>query len=255
MKLKTLAIKAAKTAGQILNDSFLRSVTVEAKAKHDIVTDVDRRSEKVILKLIRSEFPEHSIVAEESGIDKKSSPYTWYVDPLDGTVNFVTGNPYFSVSLALACRKEIILGIVYNPLLKELYYAEKGKGACLNGKRLSVSIRSKSKDALIASAYPMNERDLRGGLRTVEALARYSRRVVINFSPALDLCNIARGRIDALVDRGTTPEDHAAGSLIVQEAGGKVQDYNSDSWNVNKIGIIASNGRLHNSLIKILPAR
>lgn len=252
MKLKTLAIKAAKAAGQILSDNFFSSPNVETKSKHDIVTDTDRKSEKVILQLIKSHFPEHSIIAEESGSHKQLSEYSWYVDPLDGTANFVTGNPYFSVSIALAFKDEIILGIVFNPLLKELYYAEKDKGTYLNGKPINVSTKSKLKDALIASACSMNKKDMKRGLKTIETLALHSCRVVINFSPALDLCNIARSRIEALVDNGTMPEDHAAGSLIVKEAGGKIQNYDSDLWDVSKVGIIASNSKLQSSITKIL---
>lgn len=252
MNYKTVAIKAAKESGKILKKEFNAILDVKAKTKHDIVSQADYKSEDKIIAIIKKCFPEHSIIAEESGKAGEKSDHVWYVDPLDGTVNFVTGNPYFSVSIALAHKNKIILGVVYNPMLDELYLAEKRKGATLNGKRIYVSIRTAIKDALLASAYSSEENDIKKGLKTVEKLALNSRKTVINFSPALDLCNIANGRLDGLIDSGTTPEDHAAGSLIVTEAGGKIQNYNRQSWDVNKIGIIASNGKIHNSILRVI---
>lgn len=146
----------------------------------------------------------------------------------------------------------MVLGVVYNPILEELYLAEKNKGAYLNGKKLHIYEESSLKDAILASAYSSKEENIRKGLKTTEKLALNARKVIINFSPALDLCNIARGKIDGLIDNGTTPEDHAAGSLIVTEASGKIRNYNNQSWNVDEIGIIASNKKIYNSIIKII---
>jgi len=252
MTYKSVAIEAAKKAGKILKLEFKSISFVKNKAKHDIVSDADYKSEKEIIKIINSAFPNHNIKAEESGKDEKSSDYTWYIDPLDGTSNFIIGNPYFSVSIALSHADKIILGVVYNPILNELYFAERGKGSFLNGKPIRVSDRSDIKGAILASAYSSDERDIAKGLKTIEKLSLSSRKVIISFSPALNLCNIARGRIDGLIDNGTTPEDHAAGSLIVTEAGGKIQNYNSNSWDVNKTGIIASNKKLHMSILRII---
>ncbi|MFW9880767.1 MAG: inositol monophosphatase family protein [Candidatus Thorarchaeota archaeon] len=251
MRYKDIAIKAAKKSGKILKNNFFKQVDVEGKGKHDVVTETDRESEVAILEMLKGAFPEHSFVAEESGSQQGASEYTWYIDPLDGTSNFITGNPYFSVSIALALKEEIILSIIFNPILDEMYIAEKGKGAFMNNERLYVSENKKLSEALLASAYSMDERDIKRGLKTIEALALSVRKVIINFSPALDLCNIARGRIDGLVDNGTTPEDHAAGSLILSEAGGVVQNYDDKNWDVNKVGIIASNGVLQNFLTDI----
>jgi myo-inositol-1(or 4)-monophosphatase len=252
MELKIVAIKAAKTAGNILKSEFFRPQNVKGKTKHDVVSDADYKSEKTIIKIIKDNFPEHNIIAEESGNEHKKSEFSWYIDPLDGTSNFVIGNPYFSVSIALAKNNEVILGVVFNPILNELYIAEKGKGALLNNKSISVSSTQIMSDSFIASAYSSDEKNIKKGLKVIERLALNSRKVVINFSPALNLCNIARGRIEALVDNGTTPEDHAAGSLIVMEAGGKIQNYDSKTWNINKIGIIASNGKIHNNILKLI---
>lgn len=246
MIYKNVAIKAAREAGKILRNNFFNKIQVKSKGKHDVVTISDRASEKIILKILKSCYSEHNFVAEESGASRQNSKYTWFIDPLDGTANFITGNPYFSVSLALALENEVILGVVFNPLLNELYYAEKGTGAFINGKKLKVSSTNKLTTAVIASAYSKKENDIKLGLKIIEKLALNSRKVVINFSPALDLCNIARGRLDALVDNGTTPEDHAAGSLVLTEAGGRIKNYNSVNWAVRHTGIIATNGWLDN---------
>jgi len=246
MKHKNIALQAAQKAGKILKNNFFKQSRVEGKGEHDVVTETDRESENVILEILKDNFPDHSFIAEESGSQQTDSEYAWYIDPLDGTSNFITGNPYFSVSIALSFKKEIILAIVFNPILDEMHVAEKNKGAFLNNEPLRVSRNSQLSEALLASAYSMDESDIKRGLKTIETLALNTRKVVINFSPALDLCNIARGRIDGLVDNGTTPEDHAAGSLILTEAGGIVQNYYDEDWDVNKIGIIASNGVLQN---------
>lgn len=251
MKHKDIAVEAAQKAGKILKNNFFKQSHVEGKGKHDVVTKTDRESEAAILEILREAFPEHNFVAEESGSQQGDSEYTWYVDPLDGTSNFITGNPYFSVSIALAIKEKVILAIVFNPILDEMYIAEKGKGAFVNDEPLHVSQNAQISEALLASAYSMNEKDIKRGLKTIETLALNARKVIINFSPALDLCNIARGRIDGLVDNGTTPEDHAAGSLILTEAGGVVQNYADKNWDVNKIGVIASNGVLQNFLTDI----
>lgn len=247
MNFQSVAMNASKKAGEILRVGFNTKIEPQGKGKHDVVSDIDYQSERVIIDIIKSAFPDHTIIAEETGRLEKNSDYAWYIDPLDGTSNFLLGIPYFSVSIGLAYKGEVILGIVYNPILDELYTAEKGNGAFLNENSIKVSSQTDMKSAFIASAYSSDENDIKRGLKTVEQLALASRKVVINFSPALDLCNIARGKLDILVDNGTTPEDHAAGSIIVTEAGGIVKNYKRESWSVNEIGIIASNKILQKS--------
>jgi myo-inositol-1(or 4)-monophosphatase len=247
MNYRSVAIDAAMEAGKLLATSFNTDVTAEGKGAHDVVSEIDYKSEQKIIKIIKSSFPDHNIVAEESGKTTTESEYAWYIDPLDGTSNFLLGIPYFSVSIGLAQKGEVILGVVFNPILNELYVAEKGSGAFLNDKPIKVSDRSDIKSAFISSAYSADENDIKKGLKTVEQLALAARKVVINFSPALDLCNVARGKLDALVDNGTTPEDHAAGSLIVTEAGGTTKNYKKETWSVDEVGIIASNSLLQDT--------
>jgi myo-inositol-1(or 4)-monophosphatase len=249
---KPIAIRAVRSAGNILLSQFGNPGRVKAKAKHDIVSGADLKSEKIILAILKSNFPKHATVAEESGSRNKGSEFVWYVDPLDGTANFVSGNPYFSVSIALARKGKVVLGVVYCPISNELYVAEPGRGAFLNSKRVYVSRIQRLADSLVASAYAAQETNIKKGLRTVAKMSLAARKVLINFSPALDLCNIARGRLDALVDAGTTPEDHAAGSLIVTEAGGRVQNFGSKTWNVGRGGIIASNGAVHSRILELI---
>ena len=252
MNFYKLALEAALAAGNILKNDFFSQSEVEGKGKHDIVTQTDKQSEKAILKILQEHYPKHTYITEESGTFKTNSLYSWYIDPLDGTSHFVTGNPYFSVSIALAYGNEIIVAVVYNPILNELYTAEKGKGALLNNVPIHVNSKKNLSDAIIASAYSANETEMRQGLQTIEKLALHARKVLVNFSPAMDLCNTARGKLDGVVTKGTTPEDHAAGSLILKEAGGKVENFENEMWDVNQLGILATNGYLQRSIAHIV---
>lgn len=252
MKYHEIALKAALKAGEILRTNFPSELNVEGKGVHDIVTESDRESEQAILSILKRHFPDHSIIAEESGTHQTGSDYTWYVDPLDGTSNFATGNPYFSVSIALAYKREVILGIVYNPIVNELYTAEKGKGAFLNNRLIHVNKKNTLSDALISSVFSPSSAAMPHDLETIGRLAVNSRKVLMNFSPALDLCNIARGKLDGIVDNCTTPEDHAAGSIILTEAGGIAENFSDQLWNVNNPGIIATNGPLQDLIAKLV---
>lgn len=249
MSILETVISVAKSAGTVLAHEFSHINKYDAKGDHDIVTQADYQSEALIIRELQAAFPEYGIITEESPNIKGQSGYCWYIDPLDGTNNFITGNPYFVVSIGLAYQHEVVLGVVYNPISNELFYAEKGRGAFLNGGKVSVSGRKEIPGSLVALAYAPEEDKIRQGITILEKLALQCRRVVINFAPALDLCNIARGRIDALIDNGSTPEDHAAASLILAEAGGKLRNFDRPGWDVNRTGIVASNGFLHDQLL------
>lgn len=252
MSYRSVAVKAAKEAGKILREGFEGTVEVSSKATHDVVTDVDVKSEKRIIEIIKAAFPDHSIRAEESGTERKNSDYLWIIDPLDGTANFVIGSPFFSVSIALAYRGKVIVGVIYNPILKYLYYAEEGKGAFFNGKRVHVSDRDTLSESFIVSGDLYDDKEIDRSLATTKNLIKNSKKTLIIFSPAMNLCNLARGKIDGFIDVETTPEDHAAGSLIASEAGAIVHNYYSKNWDANKIGIIATNGRIHKELLKLI---
>ena len=242
-------ISIAKSAGAILAHEYRHINKFDTKGEHDIVTHADYQSEALIMKELQAAYPEYSIITEESPNIKGKTEYCWYIDPLDGTNNFITGSPYFVVSIGLAFQDEILLGVVYNPISNELFYAEKGKGAFLNGEKISVSGRENISGSLLALAYAPEEKEIKEGIALLEKLVLQCRRVVINFAPAFDLCNIARGRIDGLIDNGSTPEDHAAASLILTEAGGKLRNLDQPDWDVNRTGIIASNNLLLDQLV------
>jgi len=244
-------ISIAKSAGAILAGEYRHINKFDTKGEHDIVTHADYQSEALIMKELQAVYPEYSIITEESPNIKGKTEYCWYIDPLDGTNNFITGSPYFVVSIGLAFRDEILLGVVYNPISDELFYAEKGKGAFLNGEKISVSGRKEISDSLVALAYAPEESEIKEGIALLEKLVLQCRRVVINFAPAFDLCNIARGRIDGLTDNGSTPEDHAAASLILTEAGGSLRNFDQPGWDVNRTGIIASNSLLQDHLVDL----
>jgi len=249
MNILENVITIAKSAGAILAHEYSHINKFDTKGEHDIVTQADYQSEALIMKELQAAYPEYSIITEESPNIKGKTEYCWYIDPLDGTNNFITGSPYFVVSIGLAFQDEIILGVVYNPISDELFYAEKGKGAFLNGGKISVSGRETISGSLLALAYAPEEKEIKEGIALLEKLVLQCRRVVINFAPAFDLCNIARGRIDGLIDNGSTPEDHAAASLILTEAGGKLRNLDQPGWDVNRTGIIASNNLLLDQLV------
>ena len=249
MSVLKKVISIAKSAGAILANEFSHINKFDTKGEHDIVTHADYQSEALIMKELQATYPEYSIITEESPNIKGKTEYCWYIDPLDGTNNFITGSPYFVVSIGLAYRDEIILGVVYNPISDELFYAEKGKGAFLNGEKIWVSGRKDLSGSLLALAYAPEENEIRQGIALLETFVLQCRRVVINFAPALDLCNIARGRLDGLLDNGSTPEDHAAASIILTEAGGNLRNFDQPGWDVNRTGIIASNTLLQDQLV------
>lgn len=247
---RSVAIRAARAGGKILKRRFNTELDVRAKDAHDIVTDADIESERAIIKIIKGQFPEHAVRAEESGQDYKKSEYLWLIDPLDGTFQFKIGNPYFSVSIALAHKNRVILGVVFNPILNQLYYAEKGRGAYLNGRRIKVSGEKSMRNAIIGTLFLYRPRYMKRHSAAVKRLVLSTRKVIDIASPAMNLCNIARGRIDGLVDYGATPEDHSAGSIIVREAGGRVDSYGRTGYDFTLRGIIASNGLLHRAILR-----
>ena len=242
-------ISVARSAGKILREEFTHINKFDAKGARDIVTHMDYESEALIMKELQAAYPDYSIKTEESPNVDRGSGYCWYIDPIDGTNNFITGSPYFVVSIGLAYHNETVAGVVYNPISDELFHAEKGQGAYLNGKRISVSNRDELSESLLALSYAAEEKEIKQGIAILEKFVLKCRRVMINFAPALDLCNIARGRLDGLVDNGCTPEDHGAANLILTEAGGKLRNFDQPGWDLNRTGVIASNAVLHEHIL------
>jgi myo-inositol-1(or 4)-monophosphatase len=252
-----LAKKAAQEAGKILMDNF-RNATAYGKAMHDIGTEPEVVAENRIKQIIRQQYPDHNLWAEESGNQDKGGKCTWIIDPLDGTRNYVIGVPNFSVSIALEVGGEVVLGVVYNPYTRSMIYAQKGLGAFAGRKRLRIVQEKTLSEAIICSDWGGSEKDdsiIRQGLQNLETLIFESRVVVVYFSPALDLCRIAMGKADALVNLSTEVEAHAAGALILQEAGGVVTNFGSDKWDVYMRGIIAANPSVYVAIRSLVLGR
>ncbi len=250
---KTLAIRAAKKAGRILQDHLGRVKKVGYKGAVNLVTEMDLLSEKIIVTEIRKLYPNHSILAEEKTHRQKDSPFRWIIDPLDGTTNYAHGYPIFCVSIGLEKDGEIILGVVYDPSRNELFVAEKGKGAHLNGRRIHVSPTLNLSQSLLATGFPYDLRE--SPVNNFDHFQNFSMRVHAvrrTGSAALDLCYVAAGRFDGFWEMKLGPWDMAAGSLVVREAGGKVTDFLGHPIHLDGKQVLASNGKIHGEMIKTL---
>jgi myo-inositol-1(or 4)-monophosphatase len=252
---KKTAIDAAKSAGLLLKRNIGRRHTIEFKGVIDVVTEMDIKAEDMIMKTIKARFPEHGILTEESFEQKSGSGYRWIIDPLDGTTNYSHGFPIFCVSIALEREGEIILGVVFNPMLNELFTAEKGKGAYLNNKRIRVSGISELTKSLLATGFPYDVRTSRDN--NISHFANFAVRAQAirrAGSAALDMCYVACGRFDGFWELKLKPWDTAAAMLIIKEAGGIVTDFKGSAFSLYSGETLASNGLVHDEMIEILNA-
>ena len=220
------------------------------KGRVDIVTEIDLGAEKIILDKIKHNFPNHSIMTEEAdNIDHKSD-YKWIIDPLDGTTNFVHTFPFVCVSIGLEYKGEIILGIVYNPFLKEYFFAEKDKGAFLNNEQIFVSENSNLKDSLLATGFPYElSENFEKNMMLFSKIYRQTQGIRRAGSAAMDLCYVGCGRFDGFWEFDLKPWDVAAGYLIVKEAGGQLSDCSGKLLNIYSNEIVATNGLIHKELV------
>lgn len=251
--LRRTAIQAAKAAGRIIQNDFRRAASsYRYKGPRDIVTPTDVRAEKIILNIIRKKFPEHSFYSEEYGKHYADSEYLWLIDPLDGTTNFTRKFPHLGVSLALVHKNKIVLGVIYNPLTKELFRAERGKGAYLNNRKISAN----SADKLIDAVIVMNRGSLRlENMRFAKLfhfLTPHAKSMRSLGSTAMDLCYVACGRFDAVLITNSQPHNYAAGLLIAEEAGANSTDFFGAKVEMKESDIVAANRKLHLKLIKLL---
>ena len=269
---------AAREAGQLLIDNFGKVKEIEYKTKNSLVTEVDRLSENLIVKVIRENFPSHDIFAEEAGRISNKSSHVWIIDPLDGTTNYAHTYPCFAISIALEVEGVIRLGVVYDPIRDEFFSAELGQGAYLNGNSFKVSKASKIEESLLCTGFTHeNEWMVDENLRHFENFIRRAQAVRRDGSAALDLCYVACGRYDGFWELGLHSWDTAAGSLIVKEAGGKITDFSGGSgaspisqtgpgtrikregfkgtaqeFNIYGEETLATNGLIHDEMIRIL---
>lgn len=251
---RKIATQAALEAGKILKDRLGDVRTIDYKAAYNIVTDVDKASEEKIFSIILKEFPEDDVLAEESGFTKgKTSKRRWLIDPLDGTTNYAHTYPFFSVSIGLEEDGKRILGVVYNPMTDELFWAEPGEGAWLNDKRISVSDLKEMKTSLLATGFPPDTtRAVRTNILQFKTLTDQTHGVRRDGSAALDLCFVACGRLDGFWEMKLAPWDIAAGSLIVEEAGGKVTNLAGGPLDISSGHILATNAKIHQEIVDVL---
>lgn len=248
------AIETAREAGNILLEKFGRKINVSKKGEIDLVTDADLASEKFIIDRIKTYYPRHSILAEESGeaVLIKDSKWKWIIDPLDGTTNYAHGYPCFCVTLALENDGEIVIGVSYDPTRDEMFSAEKGQGASLNNKPIAVSETSKLSESLLVTGFPYdvaNRSNFAGNFTNMLLKSRAVRR---DGSAAIDLAYVACGRFDGFWEEGLNPWDMAAGVLLVEEAGGKVSCYDGSKFSIYKPPICTSNGLIHGEMLGVL---
>ena len=243
------AIEIAREAGQVLLAH--RGVGFELKGEHDLVTAADRASEQLIIKELKKRFPQHGIVAEEGGRAEMHAELRWYVDPLDGTTNFAHGFPMWNVTMALAKNDEVIAGVVYDPLNRELFAAERGGGARLNGAPIHVSKARVLNDSLVATGFPSRRRHLNVNIHFYYQLAMLTHGVRRGGSAAIDLAYTACGRLEAFWEFGLNPWDMAAGTLLVEEAGGKASGMRGEKLDVHGIYLVADNGLIHEEMLGV----
>lgn len=244
-QLLEAAVETALKAGGILLSEFDRPKKVTYKGKADLVTEADRHSQEAIVGRLRRYFPEHSILSEEGGGQERDARYRWIVDPLDGTTNFAHGYPCFAVSIGFEEAGELLVGVVYQPITKELFTTSRGEGAYLNEKQIHVSSVEHLSASLLATGLPSPKRARNVNIHYYWNFALRSHGVRRDGSAALDLASVACGRFDGFWELGLHPWDTAAGVLLVREAGGVVTKLAGEPYRLGDYEILASNGRIH----------
>jgi len=249
--LKQTLINATFAGARVLQQYFNGTFTVSSKSNiNDLVTQADTESEKAIFEVIKSEYPDHFILSEETGEIKSSSNIKWIIDPIDGTVNFANGIPICCVSIGIEREGKMILGAVYNPFMNEFFFSERGRGATLNDKKIRVSDKDDLSRSCLVTGFPYSYLDVPNGpLEVFETLIRANIPVRRLGSAAIDLCWVAAGRFDGFYEHNLNAWDSAAGFLIVEEAGGKLTDFKGDYYSPYQPNLLATNGKIHDDLL------
>ncbi|HUO60985.1 MAG TPA: inositol monophosphatase family protein [Candidatus Acidoferrales bacterium] len=240
----------ARQGGRLLMEYFSRRIGFEYKGDVDLVTEADRASEKLIVAQLRQNWPDYDLIGEEGSRDDRGSEYRWYVDPLDGTTNFAHGYPVFCVSIGLEKAGELILGVLYDPTRDEMFAAEKGAGATLNGKPIYVSKTKQLCEAILGTGFPSHKRHKNPNIHFYHQLTLRSHGVRRAGSAALDLANVAAGRYDGFWEFNLNPWDTIAGVVLVREAGGTVTRFDGTPFRLDSREVLASNGLLHAELMQ-----
>lgn len=247
--------QAARQAGQFLKKEFFnwrKSDNVKYKLHHEQVTWCDSQSEKIIFKLIKKHFPNYTILSEESGRKDKPSDYTWIIDPLDGTTNFTIHHAMFTVSIALLYKNKIVMGVIYDPLLDEMYCATKGQGAFKNNKRLQVSKAKTLKNSIFTYCHGSGKNNTKKAHKLYEKLQMDYYHCYHFACTSLELAMVASGRIAAHMVSGAKIWDIAAAIILLQEAGAKVTDWKNKTWSTKSTSLLAANKTIHGLCLKEL---
>lgn len=247
-------IQISKTAGELIRSKFRSNFNIQFKSNEtDLVTEVDKASEKIITDFIKQKYPDHGILAEESGESLNTSEYRWVIDPIDGTTNFAHGLPIFSVSIGVQKNGETIYGVIYDVMQDIVYSAEKGKGAFANGKKIHVTDNDILRRSVLVTGFPYNiASNPDNALEIFVSLTKSARGIRRLGSAAIDLCYVACGVFDGFWEVSLHPWDMCAGMLIVEEAGGKTTDFQGNKIDIFSKRILSSNGKVHNSILNII---
>ncbi len=252
-----IALEAAYRAGTIIKDNFHKKKKIDYKGRINLVTNVDKEAEKAVIETITQYYPEHNILTEETEHKQDASqPFRWVIDPLDGTTNYVHGFPFVCVSIALQKGDESIVGVVYNPILDQLFYAENGEGSFRNNEQISVSDNADFSKSLLATGFPydmLNEE--RNNIQNFSKFIKKCRGIRRPGAAALDMCYVACGIFDGYWELELFPWDTAAGLIIIEEAGGKVTKFDGSKFSMFDKEIAASNGKIHGEMLRVLGRR
>ncbi len=249
-KFKKTAFLAVEKAGIMVRENFNKKLKISLKKgeKVEYVTNIDVVAEKIIRKIIKSNFPDHDILGEELG-GKIGKGFTWVIDPIDGTSNYLIGLPLFSIAIALLEEEKPILSVVFNPVTKELYWAEKGKGAFLNKKRIEVNKVNNLSQVLVV----FNKgKDMTGGLKILTRISSFARTFRCFGSAHLEICMVASGKSEGFIAKNPQYYDMGAGSFIAEEAGGRATDFGGKQYTPDSKSIIVTNSKIHNQLLKLI---
>ena len=250
---KSFAVDLARKAGSLLKEKFSQAHIIDYKGDINIVTEADKMSEGLIMEAISRQFPDHGILSEESPAVTGAGKIRWIVDPLDGTTNYAHCYPVFCVSIALEIEDKIVLGVIYDPMRDDMFVAARGEGAFLNEKKIAVSSVKDLSRSLLATGFPYDIRESKeNNLDYFNAMAVKVQAIRRAGAAALDLAYLAAGRFDGFWELKLKPWDTAAASLIVEEAGGVISDITGDQWHLQSPAILASNGLIHEQMIRIL---
>lgn len=245
-------INIAKEAGEVIRDGFRQNISIEYKTgENNLVTNIDKAAEKIILDFINKDYPTHSIIAEESGTDKKSSEYTWVVDPLDGTTNFAHGIPIFGVSIGLQRNNQTVLGVIYDVMRDVVYSAEKGSGSYENDKKIFVTNNALLNHSVLVTGFAYDMKNIDEAVKIFGTFLKETRAVRRLGSAAIDMCYVASGAFDGFWEADLQPWDVCAGMLLIEEAGGKLSDFKGESINVFSNQFLTTNGLVHNAMLDV----